>query len=255
MKTYSPSGRLSPYIRCFEVIETTERMTRTLLPDTALAVGFRYAGGAALLEDGAHQLVPDNSITGLRGTARQMHTSAGGGVVIAKIRAACAGVFFGASLHELFGQTQPLEEVAHRRAVVRASYSVLRASNDAQRIAAVEQFFLAILRRWRPDPIVLRALRTIDTASGPVRISALAREAALSQDALEKRFRRSVGTTPKQYASIVRLRRAVESYGPGLSLAQLSLAAGYCDQSHFNRQFRQVTGAAPREFLQAAEYC
>lgn len=77
----------------------------------------------------------------------------------------------------------------------------------------------------------------------------------LSQDALEKRFRRVVGATPKQYASVVRLRRAVEAFGTGRSLTQISLDAGYCDQSHFIRHFRQVTGEAFRGFLATAEYC
>jgi AraC-like DNA-binding protein len=255
MKRFAPSDTLSPFVRRFEVVETTEEMTRTLLPETGLIVAFRYAGSAALLEAGARRPVPDTAITGPRTTARHMNTSAGGGLVVAKLRAACAGRFFGVAFDELLGAVLPLDEVVRRREVVRASSAILRASDDAERIAIFERFFHAIARPWRPDPAVLGTVRAIDAASGAVRVSALARGAAISQDTLEKRFRRAVGTTPKQFASIVRLRRAVESWRPGRSLTQVSVDAGYCDQSHFIRQFRQVTGLRPRGFFASAEYC
>ena len=59
----------------------------------------------------------------------------------------------------------------------------------------------------------------------------------------------------KQLASILRLRRAIEAYRPGQSLTRVSADAGYCDQSHFIREFRSVTGAAPRQFFLAGDYC
>jgi transcriptional regulator GlxA family with amidase domain len=263
MRTFTPRLELSAFVRCFEVIETTEEMTRTLLPDTGLVVGFRYAGSATSLDAGAPRLSPHSAIVGLRSTARRMRTSVGGGMVVARLRAAHSGRFFGESVHELFGETLSLDQVARPRDVASASSRIMGAQNDAERIAIFEELLLAISRPWRSDPHVLRALHAIDQASGSVRVSALARVAALSQDALEKRFRRSVGATPKQYASIVRLRRAVAAYGAAKgtakgtarSLTQISFDAGYCDQSHFTRHFRQVTGEAPRDFLASAAFC
>ena len=230
-------------------------MTRTLLPDTGLVIGMRYAGSATSLEAGTPRSSPATAIVGLRTTTRRMRTSAGGGMLLARLRTAHSGRFFDESAHALFGKTLPLEQVADPREVARASSRLLVAQNDAQRIAIFTAFFLAMSRPWRSDPLVLRALQVIEESSGALRMSALARVAALSQDALEKRFRRAVGATPKQYASIVRLRCAVEAYRTGQSLTQVSFGAGYCDQSHFTRHFRQVTGEAPSGFLGSAEYC
>jgi transcriptional regulator GlxA family with amidase domain len=255
MKTFAPNRELSASVRCFEVIETTDAMTRTLLPATGLVVGLRYAGSATSLEAEAPRSSPPCAIVGLQGTARRMHTSMGGGMIVARLRAAHSGRFIGESVHELFGETLSLDQVARPCDVARASSRIREAQNDAERIAIFEELLLAISRPWRSDPLVLRVLHAIDKTAGSVRISALARVAALSQDALEKRFRRSVGATPKQYASIVRLRRAIAAHEPGRSLTQVSLDAGYCDQSHFIRHFRQVTGEAPRGFLASAEYC
>jgi AraC-like DNA-binding protein len=54
---------------------------------------------------------------------------------------------------------------------------------------------------------------------------------------------------PKQFASIVRLRAAVESYGRGSSLTTVAHDAGYFDQFHFVRTFRSFTGEPPQRFL------
>jgi AraC-like DNA-binding protein len=253
-RTFAPRWELSA-VRCFEVIETTEEMTRTLLPDTGLVVGLRYAGSATSLEAEVPRVSPDSAIVGLRSTARRMCTSAGGGMIVARLRPGRAGRFFGDSVHELFGETLSLEEVAPAREVARAASGIVGARDDGERVAIFEALLLAIARPWRSDALVLRALGAIDESCGSVRMSALARAAGLSQDAFEKRFRRAVGATPKQYASIVRLRRAVEARGTGRSLAQVALDAGYCDQSHFTRHFRQVTGQAPQGFLASAAYC
>jgi AraC-like DNA-binding protein len=251
----SPSAELSAFVRCFEVIETTDEMTRTLLPDTGVVVGLRYAGSATSLEAETPRLSPHSAVVGLRSTARRMHTSRGGGMIVARLRPGHSGRFLGESLHELFGETLSLDQVTRPREVAHASSRILEAQSDSERVAIFEGLLSAIARPWQSDPLVLRALHAIDETAGSVRISALARSTPLSQDALEKRFRRAVGATPKQYASIVRLRRAVAAYGAGHTLTQVSLAAGYCDQSHFIRHFRQVTGEAPRGFLASVEYC
>jgi AraC-like DNA-binding protein len=255
MKRFSPSETLSGFVRRFEIVETTEEMTRTLLPETGLVIAFRYAGSAALLAAGARRAVPDTAITGPRTTARRINTSAGGGLVVAKLHAACAGRFFGVGADELFGEVLSLDEVVRPSEVARTSSAMLRARGDAERIAIFERFFHAIARPWQPDPAVLRTIRAIDAASGAVRVSELARGAAISQDTLEKRFRREVGTTPKQLAGIVRIRRAVESWRQGRSLTRVSADAGYCDQSHFIRQFRQVMDLTPHGFFESGEYC
>src|SRR5690606_33864384 len=99
------------------------------------------------------------------------------------------------------------------------------------------------------DRLVQLAVNAIRLRPATVRVGRLAQELGLSRDRLEKRFRRIVGSSPKQLASILRLHCAVSSYRPGLTLTQLSIDAGYADQSHFNREFRLVTGATPQHLF------
>ncbi|WNG41413.1 helix-turn-helix domain-containing protein [Archangium violaceum] len=254
-KVFAPSARLAPFVRTFEVVEAHEELTHMLLPEAGVIVGFRYRGFSTLFEGTEALRVPDRVITGLRATVRRMYTSAGGGIVLAKFHEAGAALFFDVPLHELFGATVALDDLVPHAELERAASRMEGAKEHAERIAIFEEFLLARCKRRALDPLVTAAARAILAKRGSVRIGELARDLHLSQDALEKRFRREVGASPKQFASIVRLRQAIDLYRSDVSLSRLSLEAGYYDQSHFIREFRAVTGDAPRRFLGAAEFC
>src|SRR5262249_33692046 len=63
-------------------------------------------------------------------------------------------------------------------------------------------------------------------------------------------FRQAVGLTPKVYCRLLRFQRAIEGIKsrPAESWARRALAAGFSDQSHFNREFRTFTGVTPEEY-------
>ena len=251
----APGALLAPFVRAFTFVEARHETTRTLIPDAAITIGFRYAGSATLVEPGSQIRVPDASFAGLRSRARTMRTSAGGGVLLVRFREAGAAAFFRAPLHEVFGATLALDDFVPAAKLGQVMEQVAAATTDAARVALVEQFLLARLHGAESDHLVLRTLRAIRAAPGAVRVGRLAHDFGISRDRLEKRFRRVVGASPKQLATIHRLHQAVGSYEPGANLAQLSVASGYCDQSHFNREFRAATGQAPRQFLRAGAYC
>jgi AraC-like DNA-binding protein len=291
-----PSARLAPFVRTFTVVEASEDMTRVLIPDTGIVLGLRYSGSAELIDgsgnengsrsvDGdrngnaaAHGVkiepavrMPEASVTGMRETARRMRTSAGGGAIFAMFQEGAAARFFEPPLHELFGETVPLDDLAptgasarqERSAIERVRERLAEASDDAARVTIVEAFLLSRLQRLvsdspsqsQPDRLIAEAVRAIRAARGTLRIAPLAKALNIGIDRFEKRFRAAVGTSPKQLASLIRLRRAIESYRPDISLATLSADAGYFDQSHFTREVRAVTGDPPQRFFRTREHC
>jgi methylphosphotriester-DNA--protein-cysteine methyltransferase len=252
VRTIAPSPALAPYVRRFEIVETSAPMSKTLLPETGLILGVRYSGASTV--DGSAAPLGPAVLTGLRVKARRMATSSGGGVVVAKFTETGAAALLDLPLHRLFGATVPLEELLPAPDVERLVEEVRQASDTGQRIEAVERF---VSSRLRPhdDPLVAETTRMLSESDGTARIGAMARALGVSQDVLEKRFRRRVGATPKQFASILRFRRAVASHRPEGDLGRLALEAGYYDQAHFNRQFRSITGSAPGALFNSAEYC
>jgi AraC-like DNA-binding protein len=63
-------------------------------------------------------------------------------------------------------------------------------------------------------------------------------------------FQRSVGMTPKAYSRVLRFQNALTKLSShSRSSVQLALEAGYCDQPHFNREFRRIAGISPGRYV------
>jgi transcriptional regulator GlxA family with amidase domain len=123
------------------------------------------------------------------------------------------------------------------------------AENHRRRIALVEQFLLASMRGSTPDPLISAAVAWLERGATAKRIDNLARYIGLSQSALERRFRRIIGVSPKKFASLARLRRAARLQTTGADLTTVAHESGYFDQSHFIKEFRRATGSAPSAFF------
>ncbi len=83
----------------------------------------------------------------------------------------------------------------------------------------------------------------------PLNNATLARHAGLSVRVLERRFREAFQLAPQQYLRRVRVRLACHPlvYSER-TLADIAAAHGFCDQSHFGREFRRETAMTPREY-------
>jgi len=80
-------------------------------------------------------------------------------------------------------------------------------------------------------------------------LAELAREAGVSPDHLARRFRAAFGLTPGE---VLRQRRVEEALRLMLattdSLADIALACGFADQSHFGRVFKRLHGVSPDRY-------
>lgn len=254
VRTFPPGAALADVVRCFQIVEAPEEATRTLLPDPGVVVAFRYRGAAVRIEGAEATRIPDAAITGPRGTIRRIRTLAGGGLVVAKLREDGAARLLDVPVRELYGAVLPADALAPRAAVARAAARIAEAATDAERVASLEAFLLARRAARAPDRLVAAAVEAIRARRGGLRIAALARQLGLGQDALEKRFRTVVGTSPKQLASLLRLHHAVEVHLGGAPLSSAPYQAGYYDQSHFIREFRAVAGQPPGRYFASGEH-
>ena len=81
----------------------------------------------------------------------------------------------------------------------------------------------------------------------------LARTLGLSERTLERRFQIHIGTTPKKYARIVRLRNAVFQRKKLSNWADVAYTAGYYDQSHMINDFQALYGMSPESIYPQIE--
>lgn len=82
----------------------------------------------------------------------------------------------------------------------------------------------------------------------PVRISELAKLAEASVTQLERTFSYVFQITPAQMMTKLRIELAMKMLDNDDAIVQVAQACGYSDQSALSRQFRKVTGLAPRQY-------
>jgi len=88
-----------------------------------------------------------------------------------------------------------------------------------------------------------------DSFDQPMAISDLARAAGVHPVHLARGYRRWLGAAPGERLRQRRLERAADLLMRGRDpIGEIALAAGFCDQSHLNRQFLKAYGVTPGEF-------
>ncbi len=92
-----------------------------------------------------------------------------------------------------------------------------------------------------------------DHMADPIDLGEVARSCRVSRGYFIDAFNASTGLTPHQWLIRSRLHRAQELLGStNLPLAEIALACGFCDQSHFNRTFARRTGETPGRWRRTA---
>ncbi len=159
-------------------------------------------------------------------------------------------------LHELSDGTADLDDLLGR-ATAELAGPCHEAGSGIERVRRVVAWLNPRLRRGAraPDPAVHWVARRIAAGGGGAPVGALRAEVGLSDARLTGLFRQQVGVTPKRYARIHRLDRALTLLArEGASLAAVAQAAGYYDQPHMNAEFRKLAGLTPRQFLRATRF-
>lgn len=83
----------------------------------------------------------------------------------------------------------------------------------------------------------------------PVTSQALEAVSGLDRYQTARQFRRLFGTSPHRYHVMRRLDRAKAALTGGVSLAEAAFDAGFADQAHFTRHFKQTFGMTPGRWL------
>ncbi|MCC3765024.1 helix-turn-helix domain-containing protein [Glycomyces sp. TRM65418] len=114
-----------------------------------------------------------------------------------------------------------------------------------------------LLRRLAEGPprgldLVRHVGGRLAAAHGAVPVAALTDAAGVSSTHLAAQFKSHIGIPPKRLARIYRFARlilSVDARAP-VDWSALAHAAGYFDQAHFSREFKDFTGHTPTAYLE-----
>ncbi len=250
IKNYIPCTQLQPYIRTYKIIESRDGMLSRVLPNTSLAVAFRIKGQTNYA--GGH--LPASVVTGLRKSVRLINYESDTATLVVMFKETGAASFFKTPANELFGESISLDHFIHPQEIALIEEQLEEAGTYRQKVAVIESFLLSCLRDHKTDGLVTAAVDIIYQSKGLMRIKELADQLFISNDAFEKRFRKVVGTSPKQFSYLVKMWSLIRQKDPDPNLADIAYNAGYFDQSHFNKDFKLFTGQTPGEFFKSVRF-
>lgn len=168
----------------------------------------------------------------------------------AQLRPGAAQSLFGVDADELSGRHTALEDIwgaaaESIRAELAAAPSI---DSRLDRFECLLAERLPVVRGLHPA--VAQALQQFTTSAS---VGAVVRSTGYSHRRFIALFSRSVGLTPKAYCRVQRfqdvLRRARRDWR---SLIDIAADAGYSDQSHFTREFREFAGITPTDYRDRA---
>ncbi len=252
--TGSPVAALRPWITSYQGYAECAPglLRRRHLPsnDVVLIIGFeqplQFTSG-----DGRLQAAPRTSFLGaLADTYVVSEWSGVSAGIEVDLTPPGARMLLGRPMHELAGDVIALEDLFGPAAPLLAER--LESQTDwARRFEILDDLFLRqFARSTLPSAGIRYAWEQIVSRHGDLEVGALAAEVGWSRRHLAERFREEVGLTPKTMARVVRFNRAL-SMIQGRDAPRWSAVAaeaGYYDQAHLVRDFRQFTGYPPTEF-------
>ncbi len=157
---------------------------------------------------------------------------------------------FGIPAHRIADAAESAETVLGRE-VLELAERLAGVSGFAERVRIAETFLLAHVATGVGGTLaVARVAQKLERSFGAEEIGRLAVEHGLTVRHLERSFQEQVGISPKVFARLARLGRALAlgARVPELGWASIALDAGFYDQSHMVREFRALTGETPAGF-------
>jgi len=228
------------------VVTERERM----LPSVSAHLVIRLGGKPLRLfagdTDEIGNVVSHSIVGGVRDAAYLKDSSDPAPTVGAVFRPGAAGAFLGAPTGSFADRHTPLD--AFWGGAVESLRDELNETPDlARRIDILEQVLLRRLPRIRGvDPAIVQAALLLQRRP----VGKVAAALDWSHRHFIARFSEAIGLSPKRYARLARFGRVLLRLErqKGTGLAEIAQDAGYADQAHFNRDFRDFAGISPGEY-------
>jgi AraC-like DNA-binding protein len=211
-----------------------------------------FEGPFDLVYRGNRQRCPITSFAGVQTGPTFVESAASRSCVLGiRLYAAGAYALIGTPLNETTDRLIDLGDLVGSAAAEFADRCAMAPSGEARVRIAADWVFERLARSPGLDPRVGEAAARIERRFGALSVGTLHDQVGLSKKRLIAAFREQLGVTPKIYARIMRLRRAMKLLDNGCSPASVAAVAGYYDQPHMNLEFRELAGVTPGKFLAA----
>lgn len=249
-----PSSVLRPFVKQLWISESAGEAGSArehVLPTGEMHLVFRLAGPPLRIyrdaDDRAGSLIDGPVVGGVRNSFYIKEIGAPVRTAGVQLLPGAAQSLFGVSAAELAGRHTPLSELWGGQA--NSMLEQIAAAPGAQQALAKLDALLAARapHGLRLHPVVAEVLA--DTGHG-WNVEAMVRASRYSHRGFIALFKQATGLSPKRYARLMRFQYLLGALraSADVPLGQLALDAGYSDQAHMNREFREYAGSTPLQY-------
>ena len=245
--TFKPSPPLAPYVTGLWVYDNLMAMTPGalgILPDTTTYICF-LCGDPIHAAHKNQTFTTRSALSGFQSYRFDLESRGEISGVTVQLTAWGLSAFLGDAVGACAEIRVDCGDIFPRAAIEELEARLFHMPSAEARVRCVEAFLLAHLHKQGVDHLVQAASMSLMRNGGMLPISTLARAFELSERTLERRFLRTIGTTPKKYARVLRLQHAIRQRARLSSWAEIAHAAGYYDQSHLIRDCQELYGGSP----------
>lgn len=155
-------------------------------------------------------------------------------------------------LENLVDKETPISELFGQVAVYELEQQMIKAINTQQRIEIIEIFLLKILNETNTISNIVKS--TVDAllkTNGTKPINVLLKDDISKRRQLERHFKKQIGISPKQLGKAIRLQTTLNLLlnNKSQTLTDIAYESDYFDQNHFIKDFKDLVGVTPKEFL------
>ena len=246
-----PSPVLQPFVHHYWVLKTAHTgMSHIIMPVGCLRWMFHRKRPFDV--DGVTDIHTNAGVVGLYDKAKHITSHEAVDVIMVFFQPYAAKAVMGIPSDEFVGEYVDFEHL-ELPGFTELKQRVLEAGATDDCIGLIEDFILRQLTKTQGSPYLKRleqAFRLMN-ANPEVRIDELASAACLSERQFRRVFAENVGMNPKQILRIWRFHQASNEMLLSCykDLDTLLNKYGYTDHSHFNREFHEMAGMSPTEYL------
>src|SRR6218665_518115 len=253
-KTYVPQPALAAYIKCYWTLNAPAEIhpeKQRIVPDGCMEMIFHYGDRyRQYLEDGTFVIQPQCFVFGQVTKPLEIEPAGQTGIFAVRFQPDGFTAFATLPASDMENRAVPLPELFGTEAQLLET-QVLNAVATEDQIRIVETFLLdRLITPESVDTIIRSGVEVLLQLNGQLSVDELSDAMNINRRQLERKFSAVIGLSPKQLSKIIRLQAALKMLAGHeyVSLTAIAHAAGYYDQAHFIRDFREFTGMSPKKF-------
>lgn len=247
MKVFKPGEKLRPYVRYYWVLESDEPFSILTFPIGCPQMIFHKRTPLRIPELGIKQ--SEFTLSGQVNFPSHIQSDGRLEMIVAVFYPHTIGMFIDTPPSAFYNMEISGYDIGCRELDGLAA-RMFDCEEQDECIWILENWLLA---RVNPSLNMRRVGCTLDAMfrSPDIEVGKLAETVCLSRKQYERVFRLCVGMNPKEYSRVVRFQKSMRLLQCGKrNFAGIAAECGYADQSHFIREFRQMSGHTPKSLLQ-----